>query len=205
MPATRERFDELCSRIATLSAESVEEAWTLLEEAYSEQHRHYHNFDHVSTLLKDYDEVGGGNLAIEFAIWFHDIVYDPKSGTNEEDSAALFDKWSADFLESKFRSDVTRLIRATDPRQSRTDLPDETLLCDLDLLVLSANPEIYQQYVKNIRKEYHFVPEEKFREGRSRILEDFLKGKIYRSDHFSPREELARENLNSELAGLNPD
>ena len=63
--------------------------------AFAEPQRHYHNQQHIAECLTQFDaarNIARRPEAIEFAIWFHDAVYDPKAGDNEEKSAALAKK-----------------------------------------------------------------------------------------------------------------
>ena len=65
---------------------------TLLR-AYQEPHRHYHTLSHICELLRDFDaqtQPWGHPRAVEWAIWFHDAVYETSAETytrNEETSA----------------------------------------------------------------------------------------------------------------------
>ncbi|EJK76201.1 hypothetical protein THAOC_02051, partial [Thalassiosira oceanica] len=69
--------------------------------------RAYHNLDHVADVLAALDSLLGGpppvapgdddgRAALDLAAFFHDAVYDPRSPTNEGDSAGLFDGFAAD-------------------------------------------------------------------------------------------------------------
>ena len=63
-----------------------------LRDRYSEGHRYYHNFDHVTNCLGHLDGVRGeldSPLELELALWFHDAIYKPISQNNEEESANL--------------------------------------------------------------------------------------------------------------------
>lgn len=83
------RFERLCARIGLPNANGVAaHAWSVLCQRYTEPHRHYHTLNHVHAMLGALDGIAGsigldfGRLdLIEMAIWFHDIVYDPRSST----------------------------------------------------------------------------------------------------------------------------
>src|SRR5687767_6949665 len=63
-----------------------------LTAAYAERHRHYHNQQHIAECLAEFDaarHLVRQPEAIELALWFHDAVYNPRAGDNEERSAAL--------------------------------------------------------------------------------------------------------------------
>jgi hypothetical protein len=55
----------------------------------------YHNLEHVMSLFEfiRFATKAGVVLqdpaAVDWAVWFHDVVYDPRSDTNEADSAQL--------------------------------------------------------------------------------------------------------------------
>ena len=85
-----------------LPSEVKDDALKLLNLRYGEPARFYHTLDHIDELMRFYDEYRGkivDNLAVRLAIMYHDIIYDPKSGTNEEDSAAIFEQWCKDMNE----------------------------------------------------------------------------------------------------------
>lgn len=59
-----------------------------LTNRHLEPHRHYHALPHVAAML-----AAGRAFPLDdvqtMAVWFHDAIYDPRSSTNEEDSAVL--------------------------------------------------------------------------------------------------------------------
>lgn len=72
--------------------EWCEEGWDVLKFGYTQPHRHYHNFGHIRKLLNTFEKYKSefeDPLAVELAIWFHDVVYDPQSKFNEDASAEL--------------------------------------------------------------------------------------------------------------------
>lgn len=151
-PALEHRWLTLCDQ-AGLDA-SVE--WRVLSDAYGDQARAYHNWNHVADCLLRFDEyshLAADPIAVEFAIWFHDIVYDTHAADNEERSAAV----AVEFLSATSHGpDVAGLIMAT----KHTGSPgagDAALLCDIDLSILGHAPGPYDEYAAAIRREYSWV------------------------------------------------
>jgi len=81
---------------------------------------------------------------------------------------------------------------------------DEKFVVDIDLSILGQLQERFDEYEKNIKKEYSQIPEEKFKGGRKIILKKFLdRQNIYFTDFFRKKYELqARENLERTLSQL---
>ena len=174
---------------------------------YSEPHRHYHNLNHVRQSLDAFDRIVDDltdPFTIEAAIWFHDVVYEPKSSKNEARSA----EYASDFLSptklsANVISEIDHLIRLTrQPADPSTE--DEKYLIDIDLSTLGAGRELYDRYEAMIRKEYAYVPEQLYRKGRKALLSTFLDGEhIYRTRYFRERfEAQARANIGRALKKL---
>jgi predicted metal-dependent HD superfamily phosphohydrolase len=80
-----------------------------VEKLYSEPHRAYHNMSHVRDLLASLDlvlethlepSVQPKDVAITtIAAFFHDVIYNPRSSTNEKDSANLFIDFVSELVE----------------------------------------------------------------------------------------------------------
>jgi predicted metal-dependent HD superfamily phosphohydrolase len=176
--------------------------WTQLSTLYTEAHRHYHHLGHIASSLAEFDATGSNNSLIEGAIWFHDVIYDPKRGDNEAASIAWFLDATSSWLDLEAAAVITRLIEATDFRLPLSDDPDSRLMVDIDLAILSASPEAYEDYCQAIRQEYAHVSAEAFRDGRAKVMAGFLERPIYRTEWFIGREERARENIVRELGRL---
>jgi predicted metal-dependent HD superfamily phosphohydrolase len=178
-----------------------------LVEAYAEPQRAYHTLQHLNECLIEFDAVrplAKEPDAVEFALWFHDAVYDPKSTENEEKSAELALKCLSQANARPWVLDRARhLILATKTHQSTAD-PDAALLLDADLAILGQSSDRYWQYERNIRAEYRWVDEALFRQKRSEILERFLaRPVIYQTSWFRERYETsARANLAAALTRL---
>lgn len=185
---------------------------------YGEPQRHYHNLSHIQHCLRELSQLQDADdpskklnpsdaLAIEFAIWFHDCVYDPRApyGENERESANL--AWTY-LYENSWRElalPVANMILATGDHFGLNVKDEYSLVTkyflDIDLSVLGADYKIYEQYAANIRKEYLFVDREVYMEARQKILTSFLnKPQIFQSDYFhSKYETIARQNIQWEM------
>jgi predicted metal-dependent HD superfamily phosphohydrolase len=175
--------------------------------AYSEPHRHYHTLQHLRACLAHLD--AAASLAqhpaeVELALWFHDAVYDPRCGDNEERSA----EWAwrsilAAGCEEDVAQRVQSLVLATKGHEAG-DSPDARLLVDIDLAILGAAPARFDAYEDEIRAEYAHVPEAQFRSGRTQVLNAFLaRERIYLTSAFHDAlEHRARENIGRSLAAL---
>lgn len=176
-------------------------------EAYAAPGRAYHNQDHVEELLKlarRYWEQGFDTsefLHLYLAILFHDFVYNPRSSTNEADSARVAQEETRS-LPGVHPELLERLILVTQQHAPANDL--EQFLVDLDLAILGADPPRYREYAQAIRQEYAHVPEEAYHAGRATVLQKFLhRPQLYGTPLLRNRYEAqARENLQWELGQL---
>jgi predicted metal-dependent HD superfamily phosphohydrolase len=174
---------------------------------YSQPHRHYHNLRHVAECLAEFDSarhLASQPVAVELAIWFHDAIYDTRAQDNEEHSAELAKGCIADAGGSaELREAVAALVMATKTHEPSVH-PDAPLVVDVDLSILGQPKERFLEYEAQIRREYHWVPEETFAAKRAEILERFLARKpIYTTDDFFAKfEQRARINLQNSIRGL---
>lgn len=184
-----------------------------LRRRHAEPGRHYHGWAHVEALLRWFDEVRprlGCPDAVRWAVLFHDAVYDPTRGDNEERSAELLEE-KAGLLDPATLARAARLVRAT-ARHAVPDgldadeAADMALFLDMDLSVLGAPAAAFDRYEEGVREEYAHVPEPAFRAGRRRILEGFLaRPSLFLSDWGRERfEAAARANLARSVARLGP-
>ena len=85
--------DRWLALLRSASASGAASGWyERLTSAYAEPQRHYHNRKHIAECLEEFDQarhLARQPIAVELALWFHDAVYEPKAGDNEERSAAL--------------------------------------------------------------------------------------------------------------------
>jgi predicted metal-dependent HD superfamily phosphohydrolase len=185
---------------------------------HRQPHRRYHTATHVMWVLRHIDDLAAANTpvdldAVRAAALFHDAVYDPRSPTNEHDSAALARRVLADCGWEPARVErVAALIeltaghvapRADDWADDGADTGADILL-DADLAILGAEPADYRAYVTGVRAEYAHVADDAWRVGRAAVLRSFLdRPVIYRTTSMqAARERRARANLSAELAEL---
>ncbi len=174
---------------------------------YQAPPRHYHTTQHLAEMFELWP--GLAHLArhaaeVELAIWFHDAVYDPAAGDNEARSA----RWARTALEAAgCDPDAARrvhdLVLATKHDAEPSD-DDARILVDLDLAILGAPPDRFDEYEHQIRAEYAMVPVEAFRQGRRAILATFLAREhiFHTTPMRTAREQRARTNLARSIEAL---
>lgn len=164
----------------------------------------YHNWAHIQAMLADFERVRAqiaNPAAVETAIYFHDAIYVPGSGTNEADSADLMAHWMAGRMNAATLEAARDLILAT-ASHVVADLPDVlaadcALLLDMDLAVLGAETAIFEAYDAGIRSEFASVPWEIYRPARRQVMQGFLeRERLYLTETFHrSHDRAARENL----------
>ncbi len=186
--------------------ENVEMHDSLLA-AYSEKHRAYHTLDHIKACFVHLDAVrdqANHPHEIEMALWFHDVIYKPFSGTNEEDSADMAKAFlAAHMVPPEVIARIYDLILLTKDHGVPTS-NDGQLMLDIDLSILGADSHIYAQFEKDVRKEYKRVPFFMFKKKRKEILKAFLsRPRIYQTPYFFDRlEKHAKQNLTWAISSL---
>jgi pantetheine-phosphate adenylyltransferase len=170
--------------------------------------RAYHNMTHVGECLKNLDLVRDkleNPLAVEFALWFHDVVYDTRSQENEQKSAELAVEMAMGAgLSRDFAERVRELILATKHRNAPVDDNDTKYMLDIDLSILGQPPDIFDKYDREIAAEFWWVPRKPFNAERANVLAEFGERKqLFRTQFFSDRyEEKAKSNIKRTVAEL---
>jgi len=206
MFASGERFHALWKRIDCTSG-SAGQTYAWLMQQYNAG-RAYHNAQHIGECLmelqglrdaKAYAESAVDLDAVEIALWFHDVVYEPRVNDNEERSAnaARFVLQDAGASED-FMSEVHRLIMVTKAHEvsDHADLA-AALMVDIDLSILGKPLERFRQYDDAIRMEYLWVPFPTYAEKRVEVLRGFIaREPLFKTAWFLDKyEEQAKENL----------
>lgn len=191
-----------------VAADDARPAFVDVSRRYREAHRVYHTMAHVQYVLEmvaRLAEYAEHPPQVQMAAWLHDVVYYPQAGDNEEQSAAyaahLLGKLG---LAQELIAGVERLILHTKAHREEKEDGDACVLLDADLAILGEAPATFRAYARAIRREYGWLPEETYREGRIQVLEGFLAREhvfctpLLRAE----REAQARRNLSQEIETL---
>jgi len=215
-------------KIADEVNDTLDRWFQRLWEMHTEQSRYYHTAVHLFEMLKylhlynqcvQKSEGNGENLTVDdettirLAIYFHDAIYDPRSATNERDSAHLFQEFTKEPTLSRISTDsattfsnVIDFIEATQKHLvSKNNSKALSVFLDLDMAVLGKTHDAYMSYSRLIRREYSFVPHDTYCKKRADILEGFLKqpSSIYGTELMrEAMEEQARTNIRHEIDSL---
>jgi predicted metal-dependent HD superfamily phosphohydrolase len=189
------------------AAKPAEELYAQLIACWNEEHRRYHTLQHLGECLAQFAAVrdqAQRPAEIELALWFHDAFYDPRRDDNELLSA----QWArSSVLQAGLPNDVAGRVHALVMATRHEAVPEDAdaqLLVDVDLSILGAEPARFDEFDEQIRAEYAHVPDEAYRQGRSRVLISFLtRPRLYSTEHFhAALEQRARHNLQRALARL---
>jgi predicted metal-dependent HD superfamily phosphohydrolase len=174
---------------------------------HQESHRHYHTLVHLEECLVLLRELAGTARhpeEIALALWYHDVIYEPLSASNEADSADLARQAAlAAGVGTESADRIHALVLATRHHALPTDA-DQALIMDIDLAILGAAPERFDEYERQVQAEYAAVPEGLFRRGRREILVGFLaRERIFLTPECHARfEDAARVNLRRSVSAL---
>lgn len=168
---------------------------------YQEPHRHYHNLDHIESVIKRIYQLAINNglndnhlFHAVLGAFYHDAVYVPGWGENEAFSEQMaVDRLKAIGLEDLPVTYIAHAIRETKGHAYRGQARSVQLLLDADLYELSTN---YDENKDKIRWEFGLPSEEDWIEGRSKFLKAYLAlDKLYKLPGQEHQEGRARRNM----------
>ena len=161
-----------------LGVASADEALCIeLQRRYGEPQRHYHTLQHLGECLTWFEREQAlaerpGEVAL--ALWFHDAIYDVHAHDNEARSA----EWARSaLLASGVQGEATERVHALVMATRHDAVPegrDAELLIDIDLSILGAERERFDEYERQVHAEYAFVPDAVRLPRRRAILQRFL-------------------------------
>ncbi|XP_067677643.1 uncharacterized protein [Haliotis asinina] len=199
-------WTELCHDIG-VAVEVADKWWTTIVNKYTEDQRHYHTLDHIADMCVFYNNWKQrlrNSSAVALAIFFHDIVYDPKSSSNEQDSIQMFRDFAHEAeLDAYLKDAAIQLIDATITHVA-VDNTDLKFFLDFDMAVLGRPAEGYSNYASQIQREYGHLDNATFNSKRSQVLQNFLaRDHIFSTEEFTQLYEgKARSNMAKEITLL---
>ncbi|MGE0197097.1 MAG: hypothetical protein AB7P48_15920, partial [Methylocystis sp.] len=175
---------------ALIASRHDTKAFSVIDAAYREPQRRYHDWSHIVDLLAKLDSLKGLAVRpdlIAAAIFWHDVVYVTRDGDgllrpdaeNVRASAALFEQHAK--FDASDTDAVHDLIMATaDHLHARAVIEhypgfsrDLDLFLDLDLSSLGAPWRVFERNLGRLRFEYAWVPEPLFCLGRLQMIDTF--------------------------------
>lgn len=184
--------------ILNLSLQVSDYWFGLIRDLYQQSWRKYHTLNHIDVftdlgvehknIIKDY-------LNFMLSVFFHDVIYTPTRGDNEDRSVTYFKDFYhsiKDIPNVKIElidcEKIDKYIMATKFHFESLIYTDDdlNLLLDFDISGFAEpNFDIYWELTKGIVFEFNFYSEKKFREGRTIFLQKVLKKEnIFRTDKF---------------------
>jgi len=198
------RWTRLCKKFTSDEA-LITNCYREIRDHYCEPGRYYHNFEHLQSLFsmakKHWAEIEDSE-AMDFGIWYHDLVYQPGSKENEERSAQIAaERLRALGFPVGRTVAVCNLIRATaGHRISGSRRRDLALFLDFDLSILASSWNRYHRYALALRKEYATLAAAAYRSGRKAFLGSLLQRRhIFNTELFRRKEAKARANIRREI------
>jgi predicted metal-dependent HD superfamily phosphohydrolase len=183
-----------------------------LVSAYSRADRCYHNLNHINQVLQTIQTLQAlahNEVALQLAAWFHDVIYDPQAIDNEAQSAlyaerVLLSLTAPATSKTTLITTIKQLILATKNHEVNPKNIDNCIFLDADLAILGTTEKQYWKYAKAIRKEYAWVSDADYSQGRRRVLASFLqRDRLYATESIWQTHELsARRNLQAEIDWL---
>lgn len=202
------RWNQL-AKVYNIPKGKAENIFDQIRFEYSDWSRAYHNLSHLWSLLQlreKYAEQLEKPMLIDFAIFFHDLIYNAKRKDNELKSADMAKTLIARYLPKEEMKFVYDLIVSTAVHQPKIkDSSDQLWFLDFDLAVLAAEKATYKAYAEGIREEYKtwyaFLI---YNSGRKDVLKNFLKRKrlYFTKEFYGNYEQKARDNINWEIQDL---
>jgi predicted metal-dependent HD superfamily phosphohydrolase len=201
-----------------IAVNDVAALWNDIQAHYEEPQRHYHTLKHIFELVQFYEIYQASFPSIEdkfivyISILYHDVIYDPQSKTNEEDSIIFMKDSLKAFLSDILIQKISYFIQCT--KSHNIDLEEAeknqissfclSLFMDLDLLILGSSRTRYEEYMQQIRQEYCSYSDEQYFQGRLKVLSYFLSSEvIYQNEMIREKyETTARENIQFEINQL---
>ena len=171
---------------------------------YGEPQRRYHTLAHVAHCLTMFDQCKSLTTnpdALEIAVWFHDVIFQPGRHDNEAKSAELYQDLSAGVHDTEMRQLVYRLIMATLHDGSSLEDSDASYMVDIDLSSFGLGWEAFLLDSQHLREENPQVSDAVYYRNQGDFQSSLLaRPRFFYSDYFFQRyERQARDNVSRYL------
>lgn len=175
------------------------------------ENRPYHNIDHIihcfqelEWFLSNTEQKSNINIHdVGLAIIAHDIIYGAKEKQLDEELSA---KWLENYLKTinQERKEVLDIILSTAHLSGKynVDTIEKELMTSIDLAILGQRNEIYKRYADAVRKEYDYVTDSDYIDGRKKAISYLLNQKLFLNEIFDKYEEKAKYNMLEEIEKL---
>lgn len=200
-----QRWVDLSPKVTSVSrALSV---YRKVEEAYAQPHRHYHTLRHIEQMLEAAEAYFPDiDRKVLWAIWFHDVIWIP--GNFDKSALGANEQLSADYAgralkalgwRDRFQYEVSDLVLLTVRHRAKSR--NGQILCDLDLLSLAADPEVFDANTLQLRKEHPMLSDALWEQGRGAFCDSMLaRERIFQTpEMYELFEQKARQNLRREV------
>jgi predicted metal-dependent HD superfamily phosphohydrolase len=176
---------------------------------HAEPQRYYHTQAHLERMFEIFlahREKFKHPRDSQLMMLYHDAIYEPENRDNELQSAHLSRVQLGSWLIESRLQRIERWILATKEHQASADEDSDDLkmLLDIDLAILAAPSEQYQQYAEQVAQEYAMFSPKIFNQGRQKALNGLLaRPKIFYTQILGEDAEWqARMNIQAELQQL---
>lgn len=183
----------------------IQTEFDLIKRRYTESHRRYHTLSHLEHLFEEIELLQPLTESIQWAVWYHDLIYFPGNHKNEKESAqaARVTMQKMGCSEGQI-TQVMKMILATATHAVKTNDQQTAVFLDADMSILGSEHKSYFDYTILIAQEYSSIPKLLYNKGRIQFIESTLqRASIFSTDAFRQKYETqARQNLTKELACL---
>ena len=180
-----------------------------LVDSYNKPQRYYHTLDHIEHCLSLFDKISSklqSPQALELAIWFHDVVYQPGATNNEQLSADQFMQTTKNRFDDSLRNTVYQHIMATLHLHSEMNHADTKYMVDIDLSSFGLPWPEFIHDSENLRREMAHLSNADYCRKQSAFQQALMdRPRFFRSDYFYQNyESQARQNLSAYYESIHP-
>lgn len=190
----------------------VKALWQDIAVRYNETQRAYHSLQHIQQLFLQFEQIKHQlhePHIIALALYYHDVIYDPRRSDNELKSAEYAVEALKGYLSAEQCQHIYALIMMTATHELHECLNTDTVsdaayFLDMDLSILGTPWSEYQVYAQAVRQEYHHIANEDYRTGRIAVLQKLLAHPVlYLTAYYHNQFEVqARDNIKREISLL---